>query len=186
MTMFFGTNLDLSSVKPSGERTEFQPIPAGNYKVICTSFEVQPKDYGLGAKVKFQVLDGEYAGKVIFDHFILTHSVSAQAQQIGQSRLRAWTDALGLPPSLDSAKPLINRPVMAKIKIDKERTVGDKTYNAQNRVETFFAEDSATGAGSAAAPVARPAVVASPAPKAAVATSPATGATPAKAMPWKK
>jgi hypothetical protein len=191
MNMLFGQKLDLSAVAPAGEYT---PLPEGVYAVICTEFDVETKnnqkgDLVTGAKVKFQVIEGQYAGRKISDYFIIMHSGSAMAQDIGQRRLRSWCDALGIAPTLESAEPLLHKPVKAKVKIDPTRTVGDKTYNAQNRIETFFAADSASAAAPVAAQVIRPAVATVPAarPAAAAPAAPATmpAATP-KAMPWKR
>ena len=193
MNMFFGQALDLSETKPQGDYT---PLPEGVYTVICTEFDVENKINAkgqnvTGAKVKFQVIDGEHTNRRISDYHIIMHSGSAQAQDIGQRRLRSWCDALGISPILESAEPLLHKPVKVKVKIDPERTVGDKTYGPQNRVETFFPVDSAPAAAPAPKAVARPAVAASPAPKAAVAAAPAkvaapAPAQPAKAMPWKR
>lgn len=180
MSTFFGTQLDLTNVSPQGT---YEPVPAGTYRVVCTEFEVVDKDWGKAGKVKFQIIDGPHSNRQINDLFIITHHNSAQAQDIGQRRIRAWCDALGISPVLESADPLLNKPVIAKVKIDPPRTVGDKTYNAQNRIETFFADSDVQQAAPMAAPVQRPAAVA--APKPAVAAAPAAAAS-AKPMPWKR
>jgi hypothetical protein len=187
MNMHFGTRLDLTNVQPAGE---YLPVPEGIYKVICHEFEVVQKENFTGGKVKFTIVEGEHANRKVNDFFILTHSTSQQAQDIGQRRLRAWCDALGVSPNIESAEPLIHKPLMAKIKVEKPRTVGDKEYGAQNRIETFMPADSASAATPAAAPVLRPAVASVPAAKPAAAAQAALATTPAasapKAMPWKR
>lgn len=180
MNMSLGTTLDLSNVQPAGEYT---PLPEGVYKAICHEFSVSEKDYGVGAKVKFTIVEGKYTGRQISDHFSVIHRTSPQAQDISQRRLRAWCDALGLPPSLESGEVLLHRPVMIKLKVDQPRTVGDKTYGAQNRIETFYAADSATEAKSA--PVLRAPAAAVQAKVAAPSPSP-VAPTAAKSMPWKR
>jgi hypothetical protein len=186
MNMFFGTTLDLTNVDPNAG--SFSPVPEGEYKVVCTDFDYGEKFNDKnqrvgGAKVKFQILEGEYAGRKVNDYFIIRHDGSADAQRIGQARLRSWCDALGVHPSLESAEVLLHKPVMAKVKVDSPRTVNGKTYNEQNRIESFLPADGAQVAAKPAT-VMRPAAAASPA-KAAVVAAPAQAAAKGK-MPWDK
>jgi len=187
MGMEFGMTLDLTNVEPAKEY-EYTPLPEGTYKVICHEFDVVEKPWGKGAKVKFTVIEGEYQNRRCNDFFIILHT-NTQAQDIGQRRIRAWCDALGIPPNLESAEPLLHKPVMAKIKIDPPRVVGDKEYKEQNRIETFFAADVTPAAAPVPPKVTRPAVAKVPAAKPAAAASaiPATAnAAAPKAMPWKR
>lgn len=185
MNMHFGTRLDLTKIEPAAEY-EYVPLPEGVYKVVCHEFEVTEKDWGIGAKVKFTVVEGEHTGRKANDFFIITHR-NAQAQDIGQRRLRSWCDALGIPATLESGEPLIGKVVLAKIKIDPAREKDGKVFNAQNRIEYFLAAEDESAAVAAPKPVTRPAVAASPAPKAAVAAAPATTqAVASKSMPWKR
>jgi hypothetical protein len=182
MNMLFGTKLDLNKVPAPGS---YEPVPAGTYKVICNEFDVQQKAFGEGAVVKFEIVEGPHAGRKVNDFFILSHSTSDMAQGIGQRRMRAWCEALGVDLNLESAEPLLYKPVLAKIRIEPARIVGEKTYNAQNRVETFFrsSDSAAPAAAKVAAKVERPAVAAVPAPKAAAVAAPAKEA---GQMPWKR
>lgn len=188
-TSFFGETIDLSNVAPN---PGFEPLPPGHYPVMCISAEPKRGPKGLGVKIVLTVTDGPFQGRKIFDYCIITHE-NAQAQDIGQRRLREWCDALGVPPNLSDMAPLMNRTLLAKVKIDPARTAGDKTYDAQNRVESFKAYDGmpvGTVPNQQPAQVARPVSAAAtaavaPAPQAApVATT--VAAPVAKKMPWNK
>lgn len=187
-TSFFGEAIDLTNTKAS---TGFEPLPAGVYPAMLIDIECVPKDWGLLGKVKFKVTEGEFAGRLIMDNLTMVHRTSQQANDIGQSRLRAWCDAAGVQPNLTSAEPLLHKTVLVKVKVEGERKGADgKTYGPQNRIETFTAYEGAAAApvtfsAPAPAPAQRPA--ASPAATAAVPPVQAAAAgAAAKAMPWEK
>lgn len=186
MNMFFSRPLDLSNVD-ANDRGSFEPIPEGDYKLVCTDFDIQKKENGdEGAKVKFDVVEGEYAGRKVFDYINVFHS-SAMAQEIGQKYLRGFMDAVGIPPNeFESPEQLIGYPFNAHVKIEpgSVNKVTGKTYKPSNKISYFHAAEAAEAAPAPkAAPVKRAAAPASPAPKAAAAAAPAA---PAAKMPWKK
>ena len=187
-TSFFGNTVDASNAKPAGETG---PVPDGWYVAALTEIDVEQKNWGLLAKVRFKVLEGDHTGRLIFDNMTLTHNTSAQAHDIGQGRLKAWCDAIGIPANLTSADPLLGKTVLVKVKVEQGSSYQDKRTGEtregkpQNRIETFKAyapHAAGTDMVQRTMPAAAPQQAAPPA--AAAQAAPAPGAR--GPMPWEK
>lgn len=182
----FGFNLDLTNTKPAGE---YEPLPAGWYPATLLEFDTKVKEWGAMANVMFKVTEGEFAGRQIRDNLTIAHATSQQANDIGQSRLRAWCDAVGVPPTLSSAEPLLGKTVLVKVKQEMGNDYNDKATGQlrkgrlQNRIETFKAYGPAPAAVPPT-PVQQFTPAAPPAATAAVPPAAASGAKPR--MPWEK
>lgn len=162
-TSFFGNSVDLSNKEPAGEFAPRQePVPENWYPMVLTEIDTDQKPWGVGAKVKFKVTEGEHSGREVTDYFIITHNQSAEANDIGQRRLRAWCDALGLPPNLQSADPLLYKTVYAKVRVEQGKDYQDKKTgemrkgSLQNRIDTFKAYGNVAPAATAPAPQYQP------------------------------
>lgn len=185
----FGFNIDLNNTAPATER-DYSPLPAGWYPAVLLEFDVKPmKDnVGLSAKVMMKVTEGEFSNRQIRDWLTLVHNTSPQANDIGQSRLRAWCDAVGIPPNLSSADPLIGKTVLVKVKQETGKDWTDKDGvvrkgRLENRIETFKAYGPVPAAVPPT-PVQQFTPAALPAATAAVPPAAASGAKPR--MPWEK
>lgn len=152
-TSFFGNAVDLSNTKPAAEFAPRQePVPENWYPMMLIDIETRKESWGIGANVTFKIVEGELAGREVKDFFIFVHSGSAKANDIGQERLRAWCDALGLPPNITSADPLVHKTVYAKVRVEQGKDYQDKKTGEmrqgrpQNRIDTFKAYGAAPAA----------------------------------------
>lgn len=147
-------NFDARTVAPS---TGFETVPAGWYNVIVDESEMKPTKTGDGAylKVRYSILDGQFAGRKIFGNINLQNP-SAQAQEIGLKQLSALAHAVGVLLVQDSQQ-LHNLPLKVKVKIRKDK---DGQYDDQNEIQQWkgineVVEGASPAAG--AAPFAPPA-----------------------------
>ena len=121
--------------------TDFQPVPEGRYKVIATEITDEQKDTGKGEVheivFRFEVVEpSAHAGRLIWQRWPVK-SWSEKAEAFGRRMLLSFAKALGLD-ELKTTEPLENKPVVVRVGIDPERTVGDKTYKARNKVVAFM------------------------------------------------
>ena len=182
-TSFFGETIDLRNTAPAAE---YKPLPEGWYTAIFVEGETQPKDWGVNAKVKFKITEGEYANRVIFDNLTIVHRTNQQANDISQRRLRAWCDAINIDPNINGLDPFMGRTVRMKIKIDGGSKGKDgKDYPPSNRIETFAVHDGMP-AGASASPAYVPRTAAAPAPTSPTQSPAAQTVTHAAAAPGKK
>ena len=114
-----GLNLAPKAVDFENEEPrEFKPIPNGRYLVSVNEAVDEPdQESRVGHKysrvrLKFEIIDGEYAGRLIFKDCIYEHENSAQAAEIGcefLERLHAAGKCEGqiTPESLVTAQPVV-------------------------------------------------------------------------------
>lgn len=189
MQLSFGQSMNLSGVDPAAN--DFDPLPTGWYAGVAVEIDVQQKDWGLGANVQMKVTEGQYANRLAFDFLTLMHRTSAQANDIGQKKLRQWCDATGTDyVNLQSAEPFLGKLVKFRLSVLPPKEYIDKNGvrqpgKSKNRIDAFAAYDAPS---SAPAPVAAPAQQAvQPAP---VQVSPVVAAQatqrPAGTMPWNR
>jgi Protein of unknown function (DUF669) len=150
-----GATFDPNDV-PQDERS-FEPLPAGDYNCQITDSEiVETRTGGEMLKLTLEVIDGPYANRKVWDNLNIRNS-NATAQSIAHRTLADLCAACGLGPIADSEE-LHFKPFVAVLKIEPERTVGDRTYDARNGVKRYKARGGQPPVGKAAAqPAARPA-----------------------------
>lgn len=127
-----GVNLDEVD---TSERGGFTPIPAGDYMVQIVEGGVVRKESGDAMmKLVFEVMDGDFAGRKLFENLNIRHS-NPTAQKIALETLtELWRDAMGgsgNPPNVDV---MTFKPVRAKVTVEKRKDTGDM----QNRIKRFF------------------------------------------------
>lgn len=151
-----------ANVEPA---TPMDVLPAGKYLCMAIASELKPTKSGGGEylQITFEVLDGTYKGRKIFERLNIRNS-NKTAEDIAQRALSALCHAVGVI-ELDDSDQLHDKPVVLDVAIDPAK--GE--YSASNRVKGYTASG-----GSAPAPAARAAAPA--------ATAAAGGGTPV----WKK
>lgn len=148
---------DASTVTPQASYT---PIPAGVYLACVTDSDVVPlkSGAGQGMKLTFEILEGQFVKRKIFEHLNIQHS-NPDTERIAQSQLSALCHAVGVVRLTDTAM-LHDKPVKIRVKI--RPAAGD--FEARNQVSGY---ESAAGAAPAAfggaAPAANAPAAAAPA-----------------------
>lgn len=133
---------------------EYEPIPEGDYTLKALEAEEKETSRGDGSyiKVKYEVVKGEYAGRLLWQNFNINNP-SEKAQRIGRQQLVAWATACGKPDADDTDK-LLEKPFRAAVSIDP----GSNGYKASNKIKAFlFDQEESAPARKTAAPAAKPA-----------------------------
>lgn len=131
-----GTTFDPNEV-PQDERS-FEPLPVGDYNCQITDSEIiATRTGGEMLKLTIEVIDGPYANRKIWDNLNIRNS-NPTAQSIAHRTLADLCAACGTGPIADS-EDLHFKPFVAVLKIEPERTVGDRTYDARNGVKRYKA-----------------------------------------------
>lgn len=150
---------------------KFEPLPAGNYNMQMTESEVTPTNAGTGSYLKttFQVLDGPFAGRLVWHNYNLVNP-NQIAVDIGTAELTNTARAVGFFGPLTDSAALHSLPLTVLLKIRPEQN----GYKAQNEISKFSPYTGAS-ADAPPAPVAAPAfqAPAAPAPVAQAPVAPA-------------
>jgi hypothetical protein len=149
-------NFNAAEVSPESELT---PIPAGLYnaQVIDSDLKTTKNGSGHYLQLTWKVLDGQYAGRLVFDRLNI-HNPNETAQKIGQQQLSALCHAAGVLQVADSSQ-LHNKPCKIKVTIRKDDQYGDS-----NEIKGYEAIAGSKPAATAfmASPAAKPAAGAPP------------------------
>lgn len=116
--------LDLTEDKES----EFAPIPAGHYNVVCDSAEVKDTRSGNGQYInaKFTIMEGDQMNKNLFTMYNIKNE-NPKAVEIGRGQLKSMMRAAGREDfSLSSVNELEGLKVRVTTKIQKSEEYGDK------------------------------------------------------------
>lgn len=142
---YLGNTFDPSEV-PEDDRN-FEPMPEGDYNVqIIESEIVATAKGGDMLKLTLEVIGGPFENRKVWDNLNIRNA-NPQAQSIAHRALADICAAVGAGPITDS-EDLHFKPLVATLKIEPSRTVGDKTYDARNGVKRYKPR---SGAGAAQA-----------------------------------
>lgn len=191
-------NFDARQVDP---QQSFEPIPAGWYNMMIVESEMKPTSNGQGAylQLSLKVVDGQYAGRQVFDRLNLQNQ-NPVAAEIAYKRLSAYCHATGVIQVQDSQQ-LHGIPLKARVSV---RTDSTGQYDPSNEIKAVKHINEETGTTAAPAqqgfqappqqapapqqfqqpaPQQAPAQAAQPDPQQAPQAAPAAGPTPPWAQP---
>jgi hypothetical protein len=144
------TGFDAREVDPA---VGFDPIPAGTYLAIITESEFKPTKTSVGQylQLTFQVLEGEYKGRLLWARLNLDNP-NATTVKIARAELSAICRAVGIMAPKDSVE-LHNLPLLIKVGHKKRDDTGELTnvikgYEKKGAV----AQPAMAGAGNGKAP----------------------------------
>ena len=132
------------------EKKEFTLLPEGEYFIQMKNFEEVETKNGKGRHIKaaFEIVDGVYKNRLIFDSFLTEHE-SAKAVEVGQARLNNYLKAVGLNGGMDAIghdttqlAEYLGMPLVAKVKIQKGTPYKESSGRVQkgkdqNKIVTF-------------------------------------------------
>jgi Protein of unknown function (DUF669) len=129
-----GGVFDATTVEPQGDYT---PIAPGEYKVQIIASEMVATASGNGQmlKLEIEIVEGEEAGRKLFDRLNLINP-NDKAVEIATRTLSAICHAVGVL-AVEDSEQLHFKPMIAVVKVDPPRTVGDKEYGASNGIKTY-------------------------------------------------
>lgn len=125
-------NFDASTVEPSDS---YDLVPAGWYQAIIVESEQVATKAGTGSylKLRFDIIDGEHSGRVLFDNLNLDNP-NQIAVEIAYKALSAICRAVGVMKP-ESSSDLHDIPLMIKVGIQPAK--GE--YEASNRIKGYKA-----------------------------------------------
>jgi len=131
-----GQTFDATHVDPT---PRFDPIPAGDYRVIITASEMKFTKDGSGQylELTLEVQGGEFSGRKLFDRLNLNNS-NRQAVEIAQRQLSQICHAVGVLQVADSEQ-LHYKPLVAMVTVRPPR----EQYAASNEVKGYKAASGA-------------------------------------------
>ena len=138
---------DANQVEPTDE---FEPIPAGKYTAVVTDSEVKETKAGTGTylQLAFQVLDGEYRGRMLWSRLNLDNP-NPTAVKIAQQELSAICRAVGVLTPTDSVE-LHDLPLVIHVRCRRRNDTGELT----NEIRGYSSVASGLSPAAAAKPVA--------------------------------
>jgi hypothetical protein len=110
----FGHTFDASTVEPT---TPFEVMPPGKYLVQVVASEMRPTKDGMGQYLflELDVLEGQYAGRKLFDRLNLVNS-NPDTVQMAQRSLSALCRAAG-KMQVSNSEQLHMIPLMIDVKV---------------------------------------------------------------------
>ena len=109
---------------PEEVNDEFEPIPAGVYKIECVKDEWADAKSGVKMLVAtFKIIDGEYSGKQVIHRFMPDHH-NETAAKIARVALKRWCEAVGHVGILKNTTALHFKPFEAEIAVTKSENNG--------------------------------------------------------------
>ena len=135
-------NLDGFDANEHEPNTGFEPVPAGEYVAVMTDSEFKPTKAGTGEylECKWQVIEGEHKGSIVFDRLNLKNP-NDTAVKIACGTLSAICHAVGVLKPKDSEE-LHGKPVLMKVAL-RERE--DKPGEYSNDVKSYKPVDGKSG-----------------------------------------
>jgi hypothetical protein len=155
--------IDLGGVP---ESDSYALIPVGDYPMQCIGVELKTTNNG-GSRIaaKFEVTEGEFAGRKVFENFNIKHS-NPQTVEIALKGIKQWVRACGGEGNERLTMGLLagleGKEFIGTLKVEKDKT---GQYGDQNRIKSY-APYAGPAPRRASAPVPPPAARA-PAPAAA-------------------
>ena len=97
--------------------SDYDALPAGEYKAVIVESERKPTKSGGGhlLNVKFQIIDGQYKNRTVFDRFNLWNA-SEKAKLIAQQQFKKVCEAVNVMSPKDSSE-LHMKPLMIKLAV---------------------------------------------------------------------
>jgi hypothetical protein len=114
------------------EGTKFDPLPIGVYlaQIIEAAVTVPQSLDGYGINTTWEIIEGEYEGRRVWQRIILQHS-STEAQRIGRRELKDLCDACGISKGFNSVEPLKFIHCKIRVGIEKDK---NGVYDDKNKV----------------------------------------------------
>ena len=139
---YLGAAGDTSEVNPDdmNQKRSGKPIADGWYRVALDKDEIKHADWGVGLSMQFEILDGEYEGRKLFEFLCLEHSRSEEAQKIARTKLREFATAAGhkTPDQVEDTDALMGRPVMVEVYRAKDKSDYAEADGRKPRIGQFL------------------------------------------------
>lgn len=151
-----GGEFDATDVAPKGD---ISPIPAGEYRcaIVKSEWKSNSKNTGKYLEFAFQVLEGQYANRLVFSRLNLDNP-SSQAVEIARSELSAICHATNKIKLRDSSE-LHDIPLVVSVGVKKREDNGEPANEVKGYKSVRSASESkqSVAAGASASSSGKPA-----------------------------
>lgn len=129
-------SFDQNEINEAQKGGDFAPVPAGTYIAQINRSEVKQTKAGTGSYLSlgFQILDGEFANRIIFQNITLANP-NQTAAEIGRQQLAQLAGAVGLY-QLGDSQELHGIPMQIKVAVKVDKT---GQYEPSNEIKKFAA-----------------------------------------------
>jgi hypothetical protein len=126
-------NFDANVIEPTGR---FDPLPLGEYPVMISASEMKTTKNGEGQylQITFDVVEGEYAGRKVFDRLNLVNK-NEQTQEIAQRALSAICRCVGILHPKNSEE-LHDKPMVIKVGIRPAKDGFEESNSVKGYIRT--------------------------------------------------
>lgn len=123
------------------KENKFPPLPNESYTIKLNKAEIKQTKAGNGAYLNatFEVVEGEHAGRLIFEKFMIEHP-SDKAVTVGKDRINKFLKSVGVQNGLNDlngdparVSEYVNRLLVAKLGIEE----GTNGYPDRNKITSF-------------------------------------------------
>lgn len=127
---------DQTEIAQAQKGGDFAPIPAGTYIAQINRSEIKSTKAGTGSYLSlgFQIVEGEYEGRMIFQNITLANP-NQVAAQIGREQLAQLAGACGIY-QLGDSQELHGIPMQIRVGIEVDKT---GQYEPSNNIKKFMA-----------------------------------------------
>lgn len=126
----------------SDKESSYSPIPAGTYNMVVTAAEMKETKTGnQRLAVTFNVTDGEFAGRKVFDGYNM--SGTEQAVQIGRGQVKSLLKAANKDFNISGPEELIGIEISAAVKIQPAKD----GYDESNKISYFKPKQAVSQSG---------------------------------------
>ena len=135
----------MANTNQTGAKKKYDPLTPGQYKVQLDNLNLRQSENVEGCLMvepTFKVIEGDAAGRLIFERFIVSHPNSEKAVEIGKEKIDKFIKATGDSAGLESIGAdnygglllYKGKPVVATVKVEE----GNNGYSARNKVTNFL------------------------------------------------
>jgi hypothetical protein len=123
------------TVNPDEQEDVFDIVPAGEYVAVIEESSIVANKQGTGEilKLTYQVIDGPFKGRKIFNNLNIKHSgseKSAQTEAIARKSLNSICVAVGLQGTITDTTQLHDKPLKVDVKVSESAE-----YGKQNKIK---------------------------------------------------
>ena len=113
----------------------YELLPKGNYTAQIVNSEIKEnRNGGNRLSLQWEIVDGQYAGRMIFQNINIAHA-NPEVVRIGRQNIAQICNAIGRSSVNDSSE-LHNQPMQIRVIIKEDKT---GQYESQNEVRGYSA-----------------------------------------------
>ncbi len=130
-------DFDPNEVEDNGEGAgDFELLPNGDYRVVIVDSRAKPNSKANGhyLELEFDVLDGKFEGRKLWDRINIDHPDAATVARAKRD-LKRYCDAVGHATKLTSSSQLHDKPLTIRVINKKRKDTGEPSNEVKGPVK---------------------------------------------------